>query len=67
MSLTNDQLQERIETIEDTLNDMQDAVNNLATKAQLKQLTNIWQSEITDLQDRVTALESQVATLQASL
>lgn len=54
----------RIQAIESAINDLQVALNKLATKQQMKQLTNIRQSEIEDLKTRVTALESQVQTLQ---
>lgn len=54
----------RIEAIEQAINDLQQALNALATKAQLKQLTGIRQAEIEDLKARVTALETQVSILQ---
>ncbi len=60
MALSNDQLLERIEAIETTLNEVQKALNKLATKAQLIQLLNIRQAEIVDLQTRVTTLENRV-------
>lgn len=66
MPLTNAQLQERIEAIENKLNEIQVALNNLATKKQLNQSVNVRQSEITDLQTRVSDLESEVQTLQSS-
>ncbi len=55
----------RIQAIESAINDLQVALNKLATKQQMKQLTNIRQSEIEDLKTRVAALESQVQTLQS--
>jgi len=64
MSLTNDQLLDRIELIEATLNDVQTALNNLASKAQLKALLNIRQSEINTLQAQVTELQTQIVALQ---
>jgi polyhydroxyalkanoate synthesis regulator phasin len=65
MALTNSQLEERILLIEEKLNEMQVAINNMATKAQLKQFTHIRQTEVDDLKARVTDLESQIAVLQA--
>lgn len=55
----------RIQAIEAKLNELQLALNALATKAQLKQLVNIRQSEIEDLKQRVSSLESQIQALQA--
>ncbi len=66
MSLTNDQLQARIEATEAVVNDMQTAVNNLASKSTLNSLLNIRQAEIDDLTTRVTALESRVSVLETA-
>jgi hypothetical protein len=66
MALSNQQLQDRVEAIETSLNDLQTAVNNLATKKQMQALVNIRQNEIIDLQDRVTSLESQIKILQSA-
>lgn len=63
MSLTATE-EKRIQAIESAINDLQTALNALATRAQLKQLTNIRQNEIEDLKARVTALETQVSVLQ---
>lgn len=57
----------RIQVIETKLNEIQTALNQLATRLQLKSLLNIRQAEITDLQERVAAVESQLAVLQASI
>jgi predicted nuclease with TOPRIM domain len=65
MALTNQQLTERIIAIETKLNDVQTALNNLATKAQLKSLASVRQSDILDLQARVTELETQIQILQS--
>lgn len=64
MALTNEQLQTRIEAIEETLNTVQTALNNLASKAQLKSLLSIRQAEIEQLKTDVASLKSQVSTLQ---
>jgi predicted nuclease with TOPRIM domain len=64
MALSNQQLQDRIEAIEAAINDMQTALTNIATKQQMKSILNVRQSEIVDLQTRVTSLESQIKVLQ---
>ena len=64
MSLSNDQLEERILVIEQKLDEMQIAINALATKRQLNALMVIRQEETDDFQQRITALETQVALLQ---
>ena len=64
MALTNEQLQTRIEAIEEVLNNVQTALNNLANKAQLKALLNIRQAEIEQLKIDVASLKTQVAALQ---
>ena len=65
MSLTNDQLQTRLEVLEAAIDEHTTALNNMPTKQQMKALLALRQAEITDLQTRVTALESQIVTLQA--
>lgn len=57
-------LLDRIEAIELMMNDLQTALNALATKAQLKSSVNIRQSEIEDLKERVSSLEAQIQALQ---
>jgi len=59
-------IENRFLAIERALNDLQTAVNNQPTKAQLVALLNIRQSEIDDLQTRVTTLESKVAALETA-
>ncbi len=54
----------RIETIEKLLNQMQTAINNLASQQQLRSLVALKQKEIADLTTRVSSLESQVTLLQ---
>jgi hypothetical protein len=54
----------RLQAIETALNDIQTAINALATKTQLKQLLNIRQAEIEDLKQRVSSLETQILVLQ---
>jgi len=55
----------RVQAIETKINEMQVAINKLASRAQLKQLLNIRQSEIQELQQTVADLQSQVEALQA--
>lgn len=55
----------RILTIEALLNKVQEAITNLASQKQLRQLQVLKQAEIDALTTRVTALESQVRTLQS--
>lgn len=64
MSLSNAQLQTRIEVIEESLNTIQVALNKLTTRQQMKALVNIRQAEIDELTQRVADLESQVSILQ---
>ena len=54
----------RIRAIELKLNDIQTALNNLATREQLKQLLNIRQSEITELQEKIEELEQRIVDLE---
>jgi len=54
----------RIIKIEEKLNEIQTAINNLASRKQMKQILNLRQSEIDELKSRVAALESQVSILQ---
>jgi len=57
----------RILLIEEVLNQLQTAVNNLISKKQLQQLMLIRQEEIEALKTRMTALETQVTLLQSSI
>ena len=61
---TDSDIEERVEEVETALNSIQIAMNKLATQAQLKSFVNIKQSAITDMEERITSLETQVATLQ---
>ena len=58
-------IEARFQAIENKLNELQIAVNNLATKAQMKSLLNIRQAEIEDLKTRTTVLENKVAILES--
>lgn len=57
----------RIQAIEELLNKLQTAINNLMSKQQMRQLLLIKEEEINTLKERVTALEAQIAVLQGSL
>ena len=54
----------RIEAIELKLNDIQIALNNLATVRQLKEYINLRQSEINNLKNEVAALEQRIIDLE---
>jgi hypothetical protein len=66
MSLT-DYEETRITLIEYTLNDLQKAVSNLASKLQLRQLSLLKQTEVDTLIKRVDELERLMIILQKSL
>ena len=59
-------IENRFLVIERKLDEIQVALNNLATKSQMKALLNIRQSEIEDLGTRVSTLESKVQVLETS-
>lgn len=61
-----DNVDDRLQAIEREINNLQKVVNNLASSQQLRQLLALRQQDITDLQNRVAALETQVAILQRS-
>lgn len=64
---TTDDLQKDVDYIMTVLNDVQVAMTNLASKAQMRQLTLLRQQDITDLLARVAALEAEVASLKQNL
>lgn len=66
MALTNNELEARIIVIESKLNEIQAALNNVATRAMLVQMVNVRQAEIDELGRRLTDLESAVALLQTT-
>ena len=59
--------EQRIRAIETVLNQLQTAISNLMSKAQMKQLLLVKQSEVDQLTQRIAALESQVTSLQNTL
>jgi polyhydroxyalkanoate synthesis regulator phasin len=56
----------RLTALENAVNDLQTAITNLASMAQLRQLNLIKQEEIEALQQRVADLETQIEVLQTS-
>jgi len=58
MSLTNSQLQARIETIELWINTIQQSLNNTATRRELKNLVALVSAQVTSLQDQVGNLDA---------
>ena len=58
MSLTNSQLQARIEVIEKWINTLQTSLNNTATRRELKNLMALISAQVTSLQDQVGNLDS---------
>lgn len=64
MAYSNEELTEKVNAINDFLNKMQQAFLNVASKAQLRQITNLTQRDINDLKDRVKALETEVELLK---
>lgn len=57
----------RVAMIEEVLNELQIAFTKCLTKQQMTQLLVIKQSQIDALSQRVTALESQIAILNAKI
>lgn len=63
--MTNEELEAEIEFLKVVVNKLQIAVSeNLASKAQLRQLNLLRQQDISDLKDRVEAVEADVAILK---
>ena len=58
MALSNEQLQNRITTIEQWINTLQTALNNVATRREMKNLYAVIASQITSLQDVVGTVDS---------
>ncbi len=54
----------RVEAIEKVLNKVQEAIKNLASQQQLRSLAALKQTELNDLKNRVTSLETAIALLQ---
>lgn len=57
----------RVRAIEEMINTLQIAINNLASKEQMRQLLLIKQSEIDSLTSRIASLEAQLTALQGSI
>lgn len=71
MSLTNDQLLDRIVEIEALLTTIQTAMNNLATRKEVKNVVAlISQTELTnesEIEDRLSTIETKVNDIQSAL
>lgn len=65
MALSDEQVQSRIEALETKVNEIQIALNNLATRKQLNASMLVRQNEIDELKQKVTSLETQIQALQA--
>lgn len=65
MALTDSQVQARIEALEAKVNEIQIAINNLASKKTLNALLLVRQKEIDELKQQVKTLETEIAALQA--
>lgn len=61
MALTTDQ---RLDSLEEAVAQLQTVIVNLASKKQMKQLSLLKQQEIETLQARVTQLETTVTIIQ---
>ncbi len=64
MALTTDQ---RLDSLEEAVAQLQTVIVNLASKKQMKQLSLLKQQEIETLQERVTQLETTVGIIQDAL
>jgi hypothetical protein len=68
MSLTNDELEQRILVIEQKLNEMQEAINNMAPKRMVKALSVVQQQPTeTAVETRLVALETKDNQMQVAL
>jgi len=68
MSLSNDDLEQRIVIIEQKLNEIQEAFNNVPNKRQVKALAVIQQQPVeTDVDVRLTAVETKLNEVQEAL
>ena len=67
MTVTNEQaldaLLSRVATLEDAMKNLQVIVSGKGSKQQLRQAMTINSQEVTELQERVDALEAQVAII----
>jgi hypothetical protein len=58
LALTNSQLQSRLETLELTVNDCQTALNNVATRRELKTLMALIEAQVSSLQDVIGTVDA---------
>jgi hypothetical protein len=65
MSLTNDQLLDRIVALEEAIDTLVTTLNNLPTRKDMKNLVALFNKELIDLRTRVEVLEVAVQALQS--
>lgn len=65
--LSNQELTDSLNDIIRVVNLIQTAITNLASKKQLEQLNFINRSDITDLQDRISAVEADIKLIKSQL
>lgn len=58
---------ERLQAVENAIVGLQTAIKNLASSKQVSQLGLLKQADITDLQTRVTQLETSVQIIQDTI
>lgn len=63
--LTTDELELQVDALRVLFNELQVAVINLASKAQLRQLTLLKQKDIEDILTRLALIETRLALLEA--
>lgn len=54
----------RVKILEESFNDIATAINNLATQQQVQELLVIIQSDIKSFEEKLTALENRVASIE---
>jgi predicted ATP-grasp superfamily ATP-dependent carboligase len=54
----------RVKILEEAYNDIATAINNLATQQQVQELLVIIQSDIKSFEEKLTALENRVASIE---
>ena len=56
--------EKRLQAIETKLNQMQTAINTLASRQMVKALANVREQEIKDINEEIDSLKTQVSALQ---
>ncbi len=67
MALTNQELTDRVIELEKANTTLQVTITNLASKKQLSDLNFINQRNISDIQDRLSIIEADIASIKAQL